>query len=95
LANIHYIIQKLEGQTSAIFKALQLLEFLDVILLPKGALVQALLSTMKDKEDAMQAYSALHNSRISAIITRNTSDYKNSPLPTFNPEDYLIQKIWK
>ena len=48
----------------------------------------ALLSDMKDFEDAVQYYSAI-NTNASVIITRNIKDFKKSAIPVMNAEEYI------
>ena len=52
-------------------------------------LKQAFSSEMPDFEDAVQAFCARKN-RISYIITRNTKDYKFSPVKAIEPSDFNI-----
>lgn len=48
----------------------------------------ALASTFKDYEDALQYYSALkHN--VDCIITRNVIDFKNAKIPVLSPDEFL------
>ncbi len=48
----------------------------------------ALNSPISDFEDAIQIASAI-NANLDAIVTRNLSDYKNSPVPVYSPSDFL------
>ena len=48
----------------------------------------ALVSSMKDFEDAFQYYTALNNSA-SIIITRNPKDFAKAALPVMNAEEFL------
>jgi hypothetical protein len=48
----------------------------------------ALNSPISDFEDAIQIASAI-NAKLDAIVTRNLSDYKNSPLPVHSASDFL------
>lgn len=48
----------------------------------------ALVSGMKDFEDAFQYYTALNNSA-SVIITRNPKDFVDSNLPILSAEEYI------
>lgn len=88
-ANVFYFIQKAAGADQAILKSLALLKILDLIPVSKVNIIDALLSPMADKEDAMQSTAAIANGTISAIITRNVNDYKKSALPAMAPSDFL------
>ena len=48
----------------------------------------AILSEMKDFEDAYQYYTAINNSA-KVIITRNPKDFKGSKIPIMNAEEYM------
>lgn len=49
---------------------------------------KALNSDIQDFEDATQIYSAIHG-KADVIITRNTKDFINSPIPCFTPTEFL------
>lgn len=51
----------------------------------------ALLSGMKDFEDAFQYYTAKNN-RADLLITRNVKDFKTADMPVMTAEDYLKSK---
>jgi predicted nucleic acid-binding protein len=51
----------------------------------------ALLSDMKDFEDALQ-YFVARNNLVEIIITRNTKDFVKSELPVMTAEEYLKSK---
>ncbi len=52
----------------------------------------ALISSMKDFEDAFQYYSAVNN-EAKVIITRNPKDFSDSKLPVMSAEEYLKLKL--
>lgn len=86
--NTQYILRKQVGNL-AMRQILQNLRLLCTIS-PIGAkeLDLALLSDMKDFEDAVQYYSAI-NTNASVIITRNIKDFKKSAIPVMNAEEYI------
>jgi hypothetical protein len=49
----------------------------------------ALKSGWKDFEDAVQNFSAVVDPQVSAIITRNMTDFKNSSLEIVDSVDFL------
>lgn len=89
IANIFYIGSKLVGKK----EALNVIDLLTVYLQVTGGNTQivkkAIKSEFQDFEDALQNASALEIPGIEAIITRNTKDFKNSPLPVFTPIEFL------
>jgi len=69
-------------------KLTQLARLIDIIGLPKIAVIQALGSEFGDFEDALQHYAALSED-VKIIITRNTKDFKHSQLAVLTPDQYL------
>jgi hypothetical protein len=67
---------------------------MDVLLIDREVLEQALNSKFKDFEDAIQNYSAVKPGTISTIITRNIKDFKNSEIGVLTPEEYLKSKFY-
>jgi predicted nucleic acid-binding protein len=90
LANLIYLsfdIYKLKNAEK------RLLDFISVCYVISGGkeiMIKAVSSTFKDKEDALQYYTAL-NHGADYFITRNISDYKNTSdrLPVFTPAVFL------
>ncbi|MCF8255639.1 MAG: PIN domain-containing protein [Bacteroidia bacterium] len=52
-------------------------------------IVQAVHSQFNDLEDAFQYFTAIHINGLTAIITRNKKDFKNSKIKTLTSEEYL------
>jgi predicted nucleic acid-binding protein len=88
-SNVYYLLRKTAQHEKVIDKLKLLLSILDVLVMDKEVVFQALNSGFNDFEDALQNYSAIKNGRIEAIITRNTKDYKNSSIGALTPENYL------
>lgn len=65
-----------------------LLTFVEIPSTGTAAAQQAVGFPMKDLEDALQAAAALEFGA-SYIITRNTSHYRNSPVPALSPKEFL------
>ena len=90
LTNISYVMRKVltPDRMQEIFMALALaFTFVD---LKMSDLEAAANMKWRDFEDAVQSATA---SRIHAdyIITRNTKDYQDSPIPALTPEEYLAK----
>ena len=91
-SNAYYILRKLGPHKKVIEKLTQLARLIDVIGLPKTAVMQALESNFNDFEDALQHYAALaEDARV--IVTRNIKDYKNSELAVLTPDQYLKSRV--
>jgi predicted nucleic acid-binding protein len=54
----------------------------------KSDVLWAVQSGLKDFEDALQLSAAIC-STADIVITRNTTDFKNSPIPVMTPEEFL------
>lgn len=90
LANLFYLtfdIYKIEDSVS---KLLDFIASCDLVSAGKDQTLLALRSSFKDKEDALQYYTALH-SKADYLVTRNIKDYKqrDSTLPVFTPHDLI------
>jgi len=87
-SNAYNILRKLGPHKKVIEKLTQLARLIDVIGLPKTAVMQALESNFNDFEDALQHYAAqAEDARV--IVTRNIKDYKNRELAVLTPDQYL------
>ena len=85
--NIHYILRQSLSH-SATSKILgELNEWTHVIDVTAAVIRQSVASEFKDFEDAIQYNCAKSLSKIEAIITRDTSDYKKSSLPVLTPKE--------
>jgi hypothetical protein len=63
--------------------------FLDVLMMDKDIVIQALSSRFKDFEDALQNYSSIKSGYIDVIITRNAKVYVKSEIGVLTPENYI------
>ena len=92
ISNIYYLLRQNAKHEKVIEKLQQLLTFVEVLVMDKNIIIQALNSTFKDLEDALQNYAAENNLDIKIIITRNIKDFKNSNLGVITPENFLKLK---
>jgi len=86
--NVQYVLRKQLGkeETKKAIRGLRLL--CKVCNIGEQEIDLALLSEMKDFEDAVQYFTALNN-KSKVIITRNAKDFKGSRLPIMTAEEYL------
>ena len=91
-SNVYYLLRQTAKHDKVIEKLKQLLAITDVLQMDRGVVETALNSGFKDFEDALQNFSAVNNSKIDLIITRNIKDYKSSELAVFTPETYIKSK---
>jgi len=88
--NIFYITRKIVGFS----KAMDLLQKLESLaeILPVGKITirQALSARFTDFEDGIQNFTAIQESKIKTIITRNIKDFKKSELVIQTPEEFVL-----
>jgi predicted nucleic acid-binding protein len=88
VTDVMYILRK-DNDCGIVRIALQtMMQILKVTVVKKSDLAFAFASAMPDFEDAVQA-SCAKRSRAKYIITRNTKDFANSPIPALTPTDFL------
>ena len=66
----------------------ELLEFVEIPMAGPEAAMQAISFPMDDFEDALQAAAALAFGA-GCIVTRNTADYRRSPVPAISPPAFV------
>jgi len=89
ISNVYYLLRKIAKHEKVIEKLTLLISLLEVLIIDKKVIIEALSSDFKDFEDALQNYSAEQNDEIDVIITRNIKDYKNSRLSIMSPDNYI------
>lgn len=89
VTDIYYLLNKhlhdKQKAKQALFNLFSLFEILDVT---QNDCEKALTLSMEDYEDALIAACAKRR-RIELIITRNTTDFKNSPVNAITPDDFF------
>ena len=88
LSNFYYLVSPARGRRSAREFLVELTRFLTVAPSDTDALRFAAELPMNDFEDALQV-AAARACGASFIATRNTSDYRRSPIPALSPEAAL------
>jgi Predicted nucleic acid-binding protein, contains PIN domain len=89
ISNVYYLLRKTATHEKVIERLTLLISLLEVLIIDKKVIIEALNSKFKDFEDALQNYSAEQNNEVNVIITRNTKDYKNSHLSIMYPDNYI------
>lgn len=92
LANLIYLSFDIYRLKDASAKLVDLISACEVVAGGKDSALSALTSTFRDKEDALQYYTALH-AKADFFVTRNLKDYKPAQvsLPVYSPADFLKQ----
>ncbi len=90
LANLIYLSFDIYKLDSAKEKLMDLISACNIISGGKQVMLQAISSPIKDKENALQYYTAL-NHGADYFITRNISDYKEASmrLPVITPAQFI------
>ncbi len=86
---LYYSLRKILTREQRLDVLSQLREVLDVAYVGASVIDMALKSGWKDFEDAVQNFSAVVDPQISAIITRNTKDFKESSLEVVDSRSFL------
>jgi predicted nucleic acid-binding protein len=84
-----YSLRKVLSREDRINALTQLKEAMEVAEVDGNVIDMALKSGWKDFEDAVQNFSAVVDPQISAIITRNTKDFKDSSLEVVDSIEFI------
>jgi predicted nucleic acid-binding protein len=89
VTDIYYICKKAGIEKEVILeKFKELLKTFEVLIINKDSINNAILSDMKDFEDAVQMM-ACKIEKIDLIITRNKKDFENEWIEVQTPEEFL------
>lgn len=86
ITNIYYILRKAAGSTIAIDAVSQILTDLNICMVDRQILKQAVDLNFQDFEDAVQ-YSCAVASQVDAIVTRDTSGFVAAEIPVISPDE--------
>lgn len=87
--NIYYVVKKATSHKEMITILRELESMTETVDVTKSIIKSSLSSDFKDFEDAIQYYTAISNKKMTAIVTRDTKDYKNSDLAILSPEEAI------
>lgn len=90
LANLYYLCFDIYKVKNALSKLSDFISTCEIAHAGKDSIILSLNSMFKDKEDALQYYTALRASS-DYFITRNKKDYKHTmiSLPVYTPEEFI------
>ncbi len=86
-SNIYYVVKKVTSHKEMITILRELESMTETIDVTKSIIKSSLYSDFRDFEDAIQYYTAISNKKTTAIVTRDTKDFKNSDLAVLTPEE--------
>ncbi len=89
ISNVYYLLRKTATHEKVIEKLKIFLTFINILQINKVVIEQAMDSSFKDFEDALQNYAAENHKSVQVVITRNIRDFKNSNLAIMTPDSYL------
>ena len=89
ISNLYYLIRKAHTHQNTISTVKRLSQILTIIPVSKNCVSQAIESTFKDFEDALQYFTCMEHGNIQFIITRNKKDYQSSALAVMTPTEFL------
>ena len=88
--NVYYLLNKqIKSHKTVISLLSTLYEMTELIDINKNIINQSLHSNFIDFEDSVQFYSALSNTKIELIVTRDKKGFKKSSLPVMDVEQAL------
>ena len=88
VTTLHYFLRQKLGESGARLFLKECLQAMPVAAVQHSTLELALASSMRDFEDGVIAHAALE-SAAQLILTRNPSDFTQSPVSALTPEAYL------
>lgn len=88
ISTIFYVVRKNQGITVAREAISKLLDYVTLAGLDDRSVIRSLALDFEDVEDALVAVVA-EKEGAEFIVTRNTTDFKNSPVPALLPKVYL------
>lgn len=93
ISNTYYLLKKNSTHNKVVENLKGLMAIVDVLIMDKEIVLNALNSFFTDFEDALQHFSAVKSLHIDLIVTRNPKDYKLSSLPVVTPQVYIKNRI--
>ena len=88
ITTLFYLIKKDRSAAEARVTITNLLQFIKIAIIDRGAIEQALNLDYRDYEDAVQMISAVQ-CKVDCLITRNVKDYEPTLLPVLQPVEFL------
>lgn len=89
IANVHSMCTKALGKEESLLLVEELTDLVEILSVGEKEIFSAMKSGFPDFEDALQHFTALQDSQIEGIITRNIADFRKSQLPIYSPESFL------
>lgn len=88
ITTLYYLCVKELGRDQATAALINLLKLVSVAALDQDTILKAIALGRRDLEDAIQMLSA-NDAHADYLVTRNTGDFKGSPIPVVMPSELL------
>jgi predicted nucleic acid-binding protein len=88
-STIYYIIKRTCSHKEMTSTLKDLEAITETLAVTKLIISKSLNSVYKDFEDSVQYHTAISHKKVSAIVTRNGKDFKNSDIAILTPEEAL------
>lgn len=88
-SNVYYLLRQTARHEKVINHLKQLLSIMDVLLMDKAVVYNALNSGFKEFEDGLQHFAAMKAGDIDVILTHNLKDFSKSQIGVLTPESYI------
>ncbi len=91
ITDIHYVLSRCLKDKEKVYEAIDvLLQLIDIIDVTAKDVRKAFHPDVGDFEDELISVCA-ERAKMNYIITRNTKDFTNSPVPAITPDDFLTE----
>lgn len=91
VATAYYLLKNYSDEKTLRSVISGLLEYLQITAIDREVLQKALKSKHRDFEDAVQIYCASHLAHAEFIVTRNIRDFRDSEVPAYTPDEFLLK----
>lgn len=92
ITTVFYVLRKDIGADATLAALRTIAKYVEIADVGKSDITKALAGSMPDFEDAVLAHSA-KRAKADCIISRNTKDFTDSPVPAISPADFLKQNF--
>ena len=89
-SNCYYFLRKISSHSKVMATLQTLSSFIEFAPVNHQVVMDALHSSFKDFEDALQN-AAASSAGVNFLLTRNIKDYKKSDLAVMTPEEYIVR----
>jgi predicted nucleic acid-binding protein len=91
-SNLYYILRKPKGHADTLGLLGKLKLLVRVSAVTETEIESALSSSFKDFEDGIQHFAAKAEGGVSAIVTRDKTDYASSEIAVMSPDEFLATR---